>query len=64
RQLTVFKARGKKSVHDSKVEKAISEHVDLCNLYLAKEGIILEGLPAVEGVSSYDMSKRQALLRT
>ncbi|KAI3849970.1 hypothetical protein MKW98_026884 [Papaver atlanticum] len=47
------------TVHDSKVEKAKSEHVDQHNLYLAKEGIILEGVAVVEGVSSYDMSKHQ-----
>ncbi|KAI3931889.1 hypothetical protein MKW98_012299 [Papaver atlanticum] len=34
-------------VHDSKVEKAKSEHVDQHNLNLAKEGIILEGLAVV-----------------
>ncbi|KAI3875300.1 hypothetical protein MKX03_000727 [Papaver bracteatum] len=64
RQLTVFKAQDKKSAHDSKLDKAKSEHVDQRNLYLAKEGIILEGSPAAEGVSSYDMSKRHVLEKT
>ncbi|KAI3855501.1 hypothetical protein MKX03_004358 [Papaver bracteatum] len=64
RQLTVFKAQHKKSAHDSKLDKAKSEHVDQRNLYLAKEGIILEGSPAAEDVSSYDMSKRHVLEKT
>ncbi|KAI3977932.1 hypothetical protein MKX01_034932 [Papaver californicum] len=61
RQLTVFKALDKKSAQDKELEKAKTEDVDQRNLYLAKEGVILEGTPAAEGVSPHDMSKRQAL---
>ncbi|KAI3861637.1 hypothetical protein MKW98_000589 [Papaver atlanticum] len=61
RQLTVFKALDRKSANDKKLEKAKTEDVDQRNLYLAKEGVILDGSPAAEGVSAHDMSKRQAL---
>ncbi|MCL7036125.1 hypothetical protein MKW94_026249 [Papaver nudicaule] len=61
RQLTVFKALDRKAAHDKKLEKAKTDDVDQRNLYLAKEGVILEGSPAAEGVSSHDMNKRQAL---
>ncbi|KAI3843167.1 hypothetical protein MKX03_026957 [Papaver bracteatum] len=61
RQLTVFKALDRKSANDKKLEKAKTEDVDQRNLYLAKEGVILDGSPAAEGVSTHDMSKRQAL---
>ncbi|KAF5443906.1 hypothetical protein F2P56_036425 [Juglans regia] len=61
RQLTVLKALDKKSAHDKELEKAKNEVHDPRNLYLAKEGLILEGTPAAEGVSASDMSKRQML---
>ncbi|PON77404.1 Splicing factor-like protein [Trema orientale] len=64
RQLTVLKALDKKSAHEKEVNKAKNEdHHDHRNLYLAKEGLILEGTPAAEGVSADDMLKRQMLER-
>ncbi|CAL0303428.1 unnamed protein product [Lupinus luteus] len=63
RPLKVLKALDKKSAHDKEVEKAKNEIQDHRNLYLAKEGLILEGTPAAEGVSSSDMLKRQELER-
>ncbi|KAJ6385956.1 hypothetical protein OIU77_029006 [Salix suchowensis] len=41
-----------------KKEKNKIEDQDHRNLYLAKEGLILEGTPAAEGVSISDMAKR------
>ncbi|XP_057966160.1 uncharacterized protein LOC131156470 isoform X2 [Malania oleifera] len=61
RQLTALKALDKKSAHDKESEKAKTKEHDHRNLYLAKEGLILEGTPAAEGVSASDMSKRQML---
>ncbi|KAF1885473.1 hypothetical protein Lal_00029362 [Lupinus albus] len=61
RPLKVLKALDKKSAQDKEVEKAKNEVQDHRNLYLAKEGLILEGTPAAEGVSSSDMLKRQDL---
>ncbi|KAK2665395.1 hypothetical protein Ddye_003969 [Dipteronia dyeriana] len=61
RQLTVFKALDKKSAHDKALEKTKVEDHDQRSLYLAKEGLILEGTPAAEGVSDADMSKRKTL---
>ncbi|KAG6709433.1 hypothetical protein I3842_06G132300 [Carya illinoinensis] len=61
RQLTVLKALDKKSAHDKELEKAKNEVHDPRYLYLAKEGLILDGTPAAEGVSASDMSKRQTL---
>ncbi|KAL6130305.1 hypothetical protein ACLB2K_068686 [Fragaria x ananassa] len=43
---------------------AKKEDIDHRNLYLAKEGLILAGTPAAEGVSATDMSKRQMLERS
>lgn len=63
RQLTVLKALDKKSAQHKEQEKATKEDHDHRNLYLAKEGLILEGTPAAEGVSASDMLKRQALER-
>ncbi|XP_019453432.1 PREDICTED: RNA-binding protein 28-like isoform X2 [Lupinus angustifolius] len=63
RPLKVLKALDKKSAQDKEVEKAKNEVQDHRNLYLAKEGLILEGTPAAEGVSSSDMLKRQELER-
>ncbi|KAJ8767166.1 hypothetical protein K2173_013563 [Erythroxylum novogranatense] len=61
RQLKVLKALDKKSAHDKELEKAKTESNDHRNLYLAKEGLILEGVPAAEGVSASDMAKRKNL---
>ncbi|KAG5130791.1 hypothetical protein JHK84_037188 [Glycine max] len=61
RPLKVLKALDKKSAHDKELEKAKNEVHDHRNLYLAKEGLILEGTTAAEGVSASDMLKRQEL---
>ncbi|KAJ4827479.1 hypothetical protein Tsubulata_006825 [Turnera subulata] len=61
RKLTVLKALDKKSAHDKEMEKTKAEVHDHRNLYLAKEGVILEGTPASEGVSASDMTKRNRL---
>ncbi|XP_042483223.1 RNA-binding protein 28-like isoform X1 [Macadamia integrifolia] len=61
RQLTVLKALDKKSAQRKELEKAKKEDHDHRNLYLAKEGLILEGSPAAEGVSANDILKRQML---
>ncbi|GMH18168.1 hypothetical protein Nepgr_020009 [Nepenthes gracilis] len=63
RQLKVLKALDKKSAHDKSLSKSKNENHDHRNLYLAKEGLILEGTPAAEGVSASDMAKRQMLER-
>ncbi|XP_058089604.1 uncharacterized protein LOC131236450 isoform X2 [Magnolia sinica] len=63
RSLTVLKALDKKSAHKKELDKKKNEAHDLRNLYLAKEGVILEGTPAAEGVSEGDMLKRQELQR-
>ncbi|KAK7314245.1 hypothetical protein VNO77_39459 [Canavalia gladiata] len=63
RPLKVLKALDKKSAHEKELEKAKNEVHDHRNLYLAKEGLILEGTPAAEGVSASDMLKRQELER-
>ncbi|KAF1897278.1 hypothetical protein Lal_00034981 [Lupinus albus] len=63
RPLKVLKALDKKSAQDKEVEKAKNEIQDHRNLYLAKEGLIVEGTPAAEGVSASDMLKRQELER-
>ncbi|KAF3435750.1 hypothetical protein FNV43_RR22842 [Rhamnella rubrinervis] len=65
RQLKVLKALDKNSAHDMELKKAKekSEDHDHRNLYLAKEGLVVEGTPAAEGVSASDMSKRQMLER-
>ncbi|CAM8929500.1 unnamed protein product [Rhodiola kirilowii] len=59
RQLIVLKALDKKSAHDKELQKTKVE--DFRNLYLAEEGLIMEGTPAAEGVSISDMSKRKKL---
>ncbi|XP_034681360.1 RNA-binding protein 28 isoform X1 [Vitis riparia] len=63
RQLTALKALDKKSAHDKELKKSKPEERDHRNLYLAKEGLIVEGTPAAEGVSASDMSKRHMLAR-
>ncbi|GFY94414.1 RNA-binding (RRM/RBD/RNP motifs) family protein [Actinidia rufa] len=63
RQLKVLKALDKKSAQNKELEKSKKEDHDHRNLYLAKEGLIVEGTPAAEGVSAGDMSKRQTLDR-
>ncbi|KAL6218499.1 hypothetical protein ACLB2K_011709 [Fragaria x ananassa] len=64
RQLTVFQALDRKSAHEKEENMAKKEDIDHHNLYLAKEGLILAGTPAAEGVSATDMSKRQMLERS
>ncbi|WOH03597.1 hypothetical protein DCAR_0622996 [Daucus carota subsp. sativus] len=64
RQLKVMKALDKNSAHSKELEKTKKEDHDHRNLYLAKEGLIVEGTPAAHGVSVADMSKRQMLERT
>ncbi|XP_058190726.1 uncharacterized protein LOC131307963 isoform X4 [Rhododendron vialii] len=63
RQLKVLRALDKKSAQNKQLEKTKKEEHDHRNLYLAKEGLIVEGTPAAEGVSASDMSKRQMLER-
>ncbi|XP_057500570.1 uncharacterized protein LOC130784642 isoform X3 [Actinidia eriantha] len=63
RQLKVLRALDKKSAQNKELEKSKKEDHDHRNLYLAKEGLIVEGTPAAEGVSAGDMSKRQTLDR-
>lgn len=61
RQLKILKALDKKAAQDKVLEKTKKEDCDHRNLYLAKEGLVLEGFPAAEGVSASDMSKRKML---
>ncbi|EER93268.1 RNA-binding protein 28 [Sorghum bicolor] len=63
RPLNVMKAMDKESAHKKALEKAKTEVEDRRNLYLAKEGEILAGTPAAEGVSDADMNKRNWLAR-
>ncbi|KAJ1293163.1 hypothetical protein BS78_01G047100 [Paspalum vaginatum] len=63
RALNVMKAMDKESAQKKAVEKAKTEVEDRRNLYLAKEGEILAGTPAAEGVSDADMNKRSWLAR-
>ncbi|XP_042413602.1 RNA-binding protein 28-like isoform X1 [Zingiber officinale] len=63
RPLKVLKALDKESVHKKELEKLKNEVHDRRNLYLAKEGEILAGTPAAEGVSEDDMKKREALMK-
>ncbi|KAI3681263.1 hypothetical protein L6452_36053 [Arctium lappa] len=60
RQLKVLNALNKKATHDKEVKKTKKEEHDHRNLYLAKEGVIIEGTPAAQGVSDSDMSKRRS----
>ncbi|XP_022726046.1 RNA-binding protein 28-like isoform X2 [Durio zibethinus] len=61
RQLKVLKALDRKSAHDKELEKAKVEDHDHRNLYLAKEGLIIEGTPAAKDVSTSDLEKRKML---
>ncbi|KAH0728606.1 hypothetical protein KY284_004471 [Solanum tuberosum] len=61
RQLKILKALDKKAANDKELQKTKKEDNDHRNLYLAKEGLILEGTPSAEGVSVSDMSKRKGL---
>ncbi|KAK1274778.1 hypothetical protein QJS04_geneDACA000805 [Acorus gramineus] len=64
KRFSVFgKALDKETAHKVAKEKSKTEDEDRRNLYLAKEGVILEGTPAAEGVSESDMTKRKALER-
>ncbi|KAJ3705519.1 hypothetical protein LUZ61_009224 [Rhynchospora tenuis] len=59
RALKVTKAIDKETAQKKEADKAKSEVQDRRNLYLAKEGEILPGTPAAEGVSEADMKKRE-----
>ncbi|XP_078180766.1 RNA-binding (RRM/RBD/RNP motifs) family protein isoform X2 [Carex rostrata] len=59
RALKVTIAIDKESAQKKEAEKAKCEVQDRRNLYLAKEGEILPGTPAAEGVSEADMKKRE-----
>ncbi|KAL7145263.1 hypothetical protein ABFS83_07G069400 [Erythranthe nasuta] len=61
RAVKVLKALNKTTAHDKAVEKVKKEDQDHRNLFLAKEGLITEGMPAAVGVSVADMSKRKRL---
>ncbi|XVE67017.1 hypothetical protein DITRI_Ditri08aG0126400 [Diplodiscus trichospermus] len=61
RQLKVLKALDRKSAHNKELEKAKVEEHDHRNLYLAKEGLMVEGTPAAKDVSASDMEKRKSL---
>ncbi|WOK98077.1 RNA-binding protein 28 isoform X1 [Canna indica] len=63
RPLKVLKALDKDSVHQKEVQRLKDEVHDRRNLYLAKEGEILAGTPAAEGVSEDDMRKREILMK-
>ncbi|XP_030450451.2 uncharacterized protein LOC115672693 isoform X1 [Syzygium oleosum] len=63
RQLTILRALDKKSAHQKELDKAKTEDHDHRNLYLAKEGLVVEGTTAAEGVSESDMAKRKGLER-
>ncbi|KAE8795178.1 RNA-binding protein 28 [Hordeum vulgare] len=63
RPLNVKKALDKESAHKKELEKGKNEIEDRRNLYLSKEGEILPGTPAAEGVSDVDMNKRSWLAK-
>ncbi|XP_048532232.1 RNA-binding protein 28 isoform X2 [Triticum urartu] len=63
RPLNVKKALDKESAHKKELEKGKNEVEDRRNLYLSKEGEILPGTPAAEGVSDVDMNKRSWLAK-
>ncbi|CAL9072639.1 unnamed protein product [Musa textilis] len=63
RPLKVLKALDKESVHQKELQNLKNEAHDRRNLYLAKEGEILAGTPAAEGVSESDMRKREMLTK-
>ncbi|THU63796.1 hypothetical protein C4D60_Mb01t19610 [Musa balbisiana] len=51
--------KNKESLHKKELQNLKNEALDRNNLYLAKEGEILAGIPAAEGVSESDMKKRE-----
>ncbi|XP_041994786.1 RNA-binding protein 28-like isoform X1 [Salvia splendens] len=61
RPVKVLKALDKKTANDKALDKAKKEDGDHRNVYLAKEGYIMEGMPAAEGVSASDITKRKKL---
>ncbi|KAJ8498190.1 hypothetical protein OPV22_008742 [Ensete ventricosum] len=63
RPLKVLKALDKESVHKKELQNLKNEAHDRRNLYLVKEGEILAGTPAAEGVSESDMKKREMLMK-
>ncbi|KAK6946288.1 RNA recognition motif domain, partial [Dillenia turbinata] len=50
-----------KLAHEKKLQEEKTADHDHRNLYLAKEGLIVERTPAAEGVSASDMSRRKKL---
>lgn len=61
RQLKIMKALDRNAAQHKEEENAKKGDHDNRNLYLAEEGLIMEGTPAAEGVSAGDMSKRKGL---
>ncbi|XP_010416890.1 PREDICTED: RNA-binding protein 28-like [Camelina sativa] len=61
RQLNIMRAVGKKAAQDIELKKTEEKNLDHRNLYLAKEGQILDGTPAAEGLSAEDMDRRRRL---
>ncbi|CAL9759836.1 unnamed protein product [Musa acuminata subsp. burmannicoides] len=61
--LKVLKVIDKESVHKKELENLKNEALDRDNLYLAKEGEILAGIPAAEGESESDMKKHETLMK-
>ncbi|CAL9147455.1 unnamed protein product [Musa hybrid cultivar] len=61
--LKVLKVIDKESVHKKELQNLKNEALDRHNLYLAKEGEILAGIPAAEGVSESDMKKLETLMK-
>ncbi|CAL9072631.1 unnamed protein product [Musa textilis] len=61
--LKVLKALDKESVHKQELQILKNEALDRRNLYLGKEGEILAGIPAAEGLSESDMKKREMLMK-
>ncbi|PHU04678.1 hypothetical protein BC332_25500 [Capsicum chinense] len=55
----ILKALDKIAGHDKELQKTKKEDNHHHNLYLAKEDLILEGMPAAEGVSVSDMYKHK-----
>uniref|UniRef100_A0A804HSC5 RRM domain-containing protein n=1 Tax=Musa acuminata subsp. malaccensis TaxID=214687 RepID=A0A804HSC5_MUSAM len=61
--LKVLKVIDKESVHKKELQNLKNEALDRHNLYLAKEGEILAGIPAAEGESESDMKKHETLMK-
>ncbi|CAL9190706.1 unnamed protein product [Musa hybrid cultivar] len=61
--LKVLKVIDTESVHKKELQNLKNEALDRHNLYLAKEGEILAGIPAAEGESESDMKKHETLMK-